>query len=364
MYSYYTGSIGASGSWNYVRDNSTTYVLNVASTSPETRVVRVGATLKTDDLLAKLTFAAGGAAPVAVGPGIPRRDLMSLVHQDYQSVRGDRRLGAEDKVKLDAYMALIADLQAGLAMETGAAVAGGCAKPGLETEFSPPSTGAAAVEAWAAQRKALDYDGIRARNHHKIVAAAMACDLTRVAAFHYPGGDHGYTHTGPIVTDRPDSSARAASYYANQRKIAGHVANLMRELAKYREAQGTLLDSSVVYWGQGYGCMHVPSNGHVLVNCPVLVGGGGGGRLKTGYFVDYRRQEAEPGQLPKGIPLNNLFITLMNCFGIGSSKYELVSGGGYGDYTGKSASSMPSELKSPSARRTPLPFVYAGAAIG
>jgi hypothetical protein len=92
----------------------------------------------------------------------------------------------------------------------------------------------------------------------------------------------------------------------------------------------------------------------------VVIGGGGRGKLRTGYFVDYRTTQASH---PTGVPLNNLLVTLMNCFGIGSGVYD-KSGRGYGNYEGPLGTALPAASRTPAAMHTALPFLYTGPALG
>jgi len=68
------------------------------------------------------------------------------------------------------------------------------------------------------------------------------------------------------------------------------------------DGDGTLLDHSVVLYGSGMGNPNV----HDHVNLPIIVAGGGAGRIKGGRHIKY----AEP------TPLANLHLTLLEKVGV------------------------------------------------
>ncbi|HET6583423.1 MAG TPA: hypothetical protein VFG69_08245, partial [Nannocystaceae bacterium] len=143
------------------------------------------------------------------------------------------------------------------------------------------------------------------------------------------------------------------------RSIGGRIAGLLDLLDGIVEPDGTLLDNSIVYWSMQYGCA-VPDSQHEPRDMPVLVAGGGGGRLAQGNLVDYRLEGGGPG-----IALNNLLVTFMNCMGLSSSDYELNAGQGYGYYAG-SLDGRPNAAfwASTEGRRSALPVIYQGPALG
>jgi hypothetical protein len=315
---------------------------------------------------------AAGAAPMTRG------DVLNPVIADYRKVAADRRLGAEDRAKLEAYIALIADIQRDMA--AGAAL-GTCVAPPRDAEMPPPPAPAVGgkmagegdgsflarsldalnrTNEWRGQARALE--DIRIRNHMRIVAAAMACDLTRVASFGFGfdgQGDlsHSYDHDGGAYRHKPDTNAYSQAFYDQHRRAAAHVAELIQLVDGIKEGGQSMLSSSIVYWAQQYGTIVSPGGGHSSTGMPVVLAGGGGGKLNPGYYVDYRRGTY-------GLPLSNLLVTFMNCFGLGSTDYETRPGEGYGGYDGPRATLMPDDLKSTAARRTALPFLYKGPPLG
>jgi hypothetical protein len=79
-------------------------------------------------------------------------------------------------------------------------------------------------------------------------------------------------------------------------------AYLLGKLNSAADGDGTLLDHSIILYGSGIG----DGNLHDHVDLPVLVAGGGGGRLKGGRHVAYS----------KGEPMSNLLLTLLDKVGV------------------------------------------------
>jgi hypothetical protein len=84
-------------------------------------------------------------------------------------------------------------------------------------------------------------------------------------------------------------------------------AYLLKRLKETPDGDGTLLDHSVVLYGSGMGNPNV----HDHVNLPIIVAGGGAGRIKGGRHIKY----AEP------TPLANLHLTLLEKVGVRLDKF-------------------------------------------
>jgi hypothetical protein len=83
-------------------------------------------------------------------------------------------------------------------------------------------------------------------------------------------------------------------------------ADLMTSLDAVSDgANATLLDNSISVLGSEYGGDYEAGNRHAPTNLPFLIGGGGGGFLKTNQMVDLQ-----------GAPHTQLLGTLLEYFGI------------------------------------------------
>ena len=126
-----------------------------------------------------------------------------------------------------------------------------------------------------------------------------------------------------------DAEFHYVSHHVRNRKVlpaydkiniwhTGQLRYLIDRLKSIDEGEATLFDNSVVLWGSGI--KH--GDYHSLTDLPLVVTGGGGGRLKLGRHVRY----------PKSQPYANLLMTLTNIMGGGDQSSEELSA--IGDSTG------------------------------
>lgn len=134
---------------------------------------------------------------------------------------------------------------------------------------------------------------------------AFQTDLTRVTTFMFgrelsgrpypqigvPDAHHPLSHHN----DRPDLVAKMSKINIHH---AGLFSKYLAKLRATREADGTLLDSATILYGSGLS----NSTWHSGISLPLLVMGGGAGRLKGGQHIKY---STEPG-------MANLLLTLMD----------------------------------------------------
>jgi hypothetical protein len=149
---------------------------------------------------------------------------------------------------------------------------------------------------------------------------AYQADLTRVTTFMlakelsgraYPEigvseGFHALSHHG----DKPEKIADMAKINAYHSSL---VAYFLEKLQATRDGDGSLLDHAMVLFGSGMG----NSNMHEPKQLPLIVAGGGAGRIKGGRHIRYA----------SGTVLSNLHVTLLDSMGV---PIEAV-----GDSTGK-----------------------------
>jgi hypothetical protein len=138
---------------------------------------------------------------------------------------------------------------------------------------------------------------------------AMQGDVTRVITFQLARETS--TRTYPEI-GVSDPHHPLTHHQGNQEKIAKmakinafHVslfAYFLEKLKATKEGNGTLLDHSLYLYGSGMGNPNV----HDHVNLPILVAGGGAGRMKGGRHVKYDTPT----------PLANLHLTLLEKVGV------------------------------------------------
>ena len=119
------------------------------------------------------------------------------------------------------------------------------------------------------------------------------------------GNHHNLAHGG--IGRKPDGSG-LAKYDKFQGEL---LTEFIKKLAATSEANGTLLDNTLVY----YGCSN--SNTHNNSNYPLLLCGGKNFGLKHGKF--HMLQDRK-------VPLNNLYVTMLNALDVPTKKFSDSTG--------------------------------------
>jgi Protein of unknown function (DUF1552) len=222
-----------------------------------------------------------------------RASLLDWVRDDI--ARLQNTLGPDDRKRVDQYLDSIREVER--RVQKAENDADGDQLPDLDRPVGVPAS--------YADHAKLMFD---------LQALAMQGDVTRVITFQLaretstrtypeigvPDPHHPLTHHG----NNPDKIARMAKINTF------HVSLLAYYLEKLRstpDGGGTLLDHSVVLYGSGMGNPNV----HDHVNLPIIVAGGGAGRMKGGRHITY----AEP------TPLANLHLTLLEKVGVRLDKF-------------------------------------------
>jgi hypothetical protein len=127
-----------------------------------------------------------------------------------------------------------------------------------------------------------------------------------------PDGHHSISHHGNNP-EKIQNYTKLNTYHVQM------FADFLKKMAATSDGDGSLLDHSIFLYGSGMS----EGNIHNNLDVPVLVAGGADGRLKGGRHVRY----------PKGTPLANLGLTLLDKMGIpvenfgdSTGKLELLSG--------------------------------------
>ncbi len=219
-----------------------------------------------------------------------RTSVLDAVKEQFGQL--DRRVGVEDRRRIDAHFAMVRDMERRLSNER--LFDGTC----LNTQ--PPEDQEPDSEDTMPEILRLQID---------LLVASMACDLTRVGSIQisnaknhirYPwisslGDGHALSHSGP------SNEASRGEMVARDTWLASQFGYLLGRLNAIPEGGGTMLDNTVVFW------INELSRGniHSQVTMPFVVAGGGGGALNTGRMVSYANR-----------PHNDLLVTFLNAFGI------------------------------------------------
>jgi hypothetical protein len=211
-----------------------------------------------------------------------KRSVLDAIREDAKSVQ--RGLNAADADKLDEYFQGIRDIETRLAKEER-----WLGEPKPQAPLPAPGEGLVGRD-----EVRLMYD---------LIVAALQTDSTRVATYRQPI-QHLLTSLGITV------AAHDMSHYAPGDRMAAsqhrdHVqsemlAAFLDKLKATKEPDGSsLFDHTTVVFGSNLRSIHY------LDNCPTLIAGGGSG-ITLGHHV----------AMPKGTPLCNVWLTLLQGSGI------------------------------------------------
>jgi Protein of unknown function (DUF1552) len=247
-------------------------------------------------------FSAGtpaGGDPVAASKRrlLYKRTVLDAVSQDLKSLR--QRVGAFDRDRLDAHQTALREMElrlgATLSPDAGlAARCGGVPVPaeGLDIE----------AEVNVPHLVPMMFD---------VIALALACQLTRVVTFQFGhGGEKWYfkwlginENSHDDIAHRDDGKSEAVTGKLLKMNVwyAQQVAYLARALQALPAAEGTVLDRSLVVWGN-----EIATGPHGMDDIPVVLLGKAAGRLRgTGLMVDQGPQD-----------YHRLGCTLLNLMGV------------------------------------------------
>jgi len=240
----------------------------------------------------------GNADPDAKLHG-ERKSVFDLTKREIARLQSN--LGSDDRIKLQAHLNSIEEIEDRLTELSGAGSAGGNGDPmgtcdapelDLDVDLLDDST--------LTRTGQLQMD---------LAAAALACDQTRIITlqWNYAESEHLFPNLSLSRNHHNISHDWTAPGFADYAKIhvwfAQQFAYLLEKLDSYQEDGGSLLDNTVVFWGSEIG----ESNIHDLTRMPYVLAGGGGGQLNTGRVIDYTSGSRKDN--------NQLLVSLANIMG-------------------------------------------------
>jgi hypothetical protein len=266
-----------------------------------------------------------------------RTQLMNLVFEDFQRVRNGRRISSSDKLLLDNYMDRLTDLITALSSSGPIQVGGECRVPNRPPSINNASNGTS----------------VRESNQHmvNIIIAAILCGHTNIATLDIKSGFDSDTGIGsPHAGDVPgqwhgsahrwsdnDNTAAMRQLLGINKWIADSLYYpIVEALDAVDDGNGqTVLDNSVVYWGNELGF------NHLAYSVPALTAGSAGGFLNTGRYYDYIQWNRQAGKFSQdgghtipGVTHNRFLATLLQSMNISQAEYEAYNHGeaGYGSH--------------------------------
>ena len=205
----------------------------------------------------------------------------------WSAIKG--RVGSSDRARLDAHLGAIAGIEQQLSA-TGVT----CMQPTMPAKMDPHAL------ANFPQISQLQLD---------LMLLAQVCGMTRVSTLMWANADswqffpwigvneehHGLSHSADSDTVATDKLVKINTWHSTQ------VAYVLDKLANTQDVGGgTMLDSTVVLWGNELGV----GNNHTYQNIPWVLAGGGG-YFKTGRYLQYKDQ-----------PHNNLLVSICQAMGL------------------------------------------------
>ncbi len=233
-------------------------------------------------------FGEGGTSPQRRAALGRRASLLDWVRDDISRLQ--RQLGAADRSKVSQYLDTVREVERRIQMAEAQTL--DSPLPDLDRPVGVPA----------------DY-----ADHAKLMfdlqVLALQGDVTRVITFQLaretsnrtyaeigvPDAHHPTSHHG----GDPEKIAKIAKINQFHVSLFGY---FLERLASVTDGDGTLLDHSVLMYGSGMGNPNV----HDHVNLPIIVAGGGAGKIRGGRHIKY----AEP------TPLANLHLTLLDRVGV------------------------------------------------
>jgi len=222
--------------------------------------------------------------------------MLDVLNDQYSSF--SKKLGVDDKERMDQYMTSVSELNRDIR-----------SKIDWQNAKKPKFNGK--IEGMTIQEK---YN-----NLFDMLAVALQTDQTRVATISFPhalktsdldlsGNYHSFTHNGKVKGELEGLQTIEKFQLEN-------VSRFMKKLDSIKEpgTNGTLLDHTIVMFGSsmGYGGTH--SNR----NLPIMLAGGG---LKHGGHVDLKQKNGT------NTPLCNVFLSIIHKFGIERDAFNLSTG--------------------------------------
>jgi hypothetical protein len=281
---------------------------------------------------------AAGAAPLVDKASLYRKSILDLVAGDTRELMG--KLGKGDRDKLSDYLDSVNELDRRLQALTpagGTALAASGMQLATSTCQAIPAPVDGTYLGRERSKNTYQYpDLLRAMND--LMVMALQCDLTRVITFMSEIPLNTQTNFSFVGVDSSNYHDEITHHGGNPDKLAGiqkvntfyaeQFAYFLDKLAAIQDVDGSsVLDNSVILFTSEFG----DGDNHFHFDLPVLVAGGGGGRFKTGRHIAYPSMaDRGAGSMETArrndMPLANLYISVMQAFGMDVSTFGSVDG--------------------------------------
>ena len=210
-----------------------------------------------------------------------KKSILDFVLEDANKLKSE--LGTRDQRKLDEYFTGVRELELRMAHTDQKSIdmTGVKAPSGIPQEYA---------------------DHIRLMSD--MLALAFQADLTRICTFMFANDGSNRPYRNLDIPEGHHDLSHHQNDPAKQEKIrrinrfhAGELAYLLEKLDSIKEANGTVLDNSMIV----YGCAISDGNRHNHDDLPVLLAGRGGGTIKSGRHL----------VTGKETPMANLYVSML-----------------------------------------------------
>jgi len=229
------------------------------------------------------------------------RSILDAVADQARALQRD--LGPRDRSRLDQYFTSVRDLEHRLQESRGWEN-----KPKPVVNVAPPQDPTSPAQ-YMAKVKVM-YDLVRLSfETDSTRAVTLMLNSVGTPVVEIPGetltdGYHNLSHHGQA----PDKLAQLKILDDWHMKL---LAGLFHDLKSTREADGTLLDHTMILYGSNLG----DANAHSTTNLPLLFAGGG---FKHGQHIMFDQSQ--------NYPLPNLFVSMLQRMGIEENKFASSTG--------------------------------------
>jgi Protein of unknown function (DUF1552) len=226
-----------------------------------------------------------------------QKSILDLVLDDAAQLQ--RRLGANDRRKIDEYLTAVREVELRITQTEGAAK-------------SLPANS-------LSRSKGIPEDvGEHIRLMFDLIALSFQCDATRICTFMYANEGSNRNYPSINVTEgHHDLSHHGGDAKKHEKlKVINrfHIeqfAYLLNKLKSIPEGSGSLLDSAMVVYGSGIS----DGDRHNHDDLPIIMAGKGGGTIKPGRHLKVAAQ-----------PLNNLYLAMLDRVGVSPERLGDSSG--------------------------------------
>jgi len=215
-----------------------------------------------------------------------RQSILDVVSEDARRLMN--RVGDTDRRKLDEYFTGLREIETRIQRTEEQDEA---AMPDIDVPYGR-------VDAFREHAR-LMYD---------LMAIGFQTDTTRVATFMLDnaGGNRSYVDVGVKeahhgLSHHRNEGETVAKIEKIDRYLVEQFAYFLDKLDSIKEANGTLLDNSMILYGSGLS----DGNRHRHDDLPIVLAGGGGGRIRTNRHIVCKEDR----------PMGNLFLSMLDVLG-------------------------------------------------